>query len=173
MLMPDRLLVPLDGSPRAAAVLFALDAWAVPTAEVLLLQVRPRPRHQRYDGHHVETIEHQCRAAEIMGLNYLECVGTLLQRHGWRLRPMVRLGEPATEILAVAEAEAVRAIVLTGPSPAGLPALWRGRLVQQVLARARVPVMVFHPGAGWARLPKVPCSSAWSLWRVVRGSVSV
>jgi nucleotide-binding universal stress UspA family protein len=146
--MSDRLLVPLDGSARAAAILFALDLWARPSEEVLLLQVRPRPLRPRRDGPHVESVEQQARALELLARHYLESVALPLQRRGWRIRVIVRLGEPATEILATAKAEGVRAILVASCIPRGLATMWRGRVLQRLLAQSPMPVVVFHPGRG-------------------------
>jgi nucleotide-binding universal stress UspA family protein len=71
-----------------------------------------------------------------------------LQRRGWQIRRLVRLGEPAAEILAAAEAEGVRAILLASRIPCGLGAPWQARVLQRLIARARVPVVVFYPGLG-------------------------
>jgi nucleotide-binding universal stress UspA family protein len=151
MWMGDRLLVPLDGSARSEAVLFALDLWAAAVDEVFLLQVRARPRWPRYARGHIESAAFQERAAEWHALNYLTIVSVPLQRRGWQVRPLLRFGEPAEQIVAVAEAEHVRAIVLAGTIPLGVRAVWRGRVLQRLIERASMPVVVFHPGQDVAR----------------------
>jgi nucleotide-binding universal stress UspA family protein len=99
----------------------------------------------------VQTVETQCRAAEVYALHYLEAVGRPLQQRGWCIRPLVRLGEPAAEILAAATAEGVRAILIASRIPRGFAGLWRAQVLQHLLAHAPMPVLVFHPGRGMAR----------------------
>ena len=90
--MGDRPLVPLDGSARSEAVLFALDLWAAAVDEVLLPQVRASPRWPRYARGHIQSAAFQERAAEWHALNYLTIVSVPLQRRGWRVRPLLRFG---------------------------------------------------------------------------------
>ncbi len=136
--MFDRVLVPLDGSPRAENALPPLS-WLAdrPALEILLLQACPlRP---------VAAFE----AAPLMptGLDeartYLEAVAARLRNDGFRVRPLLREGEAAESILDAAAEEKASLIVMATHGRSGLARFVFGSVAEKILRASNVPVLVF------------------------------
>jgi len=92
--MLSRVLVPLDGSPLAEAVIpHVVELAAARTAEVVLLRVAL--------GHHLpggDPVEAQVRAVEDARV-YLATLETDLAAQGLTVKSVVRYGHAAEEIL--------------------------------------------------------------------------
>lgn len=136
--MFEKVLVPLDGSPRAEAALPPLSWLAdASTAEILLLQACPlRP---------VAAFE----AAPLMPIGidearaYLEAVAARLRNDGLRVRPLLREGEAADSILDAAAEEKASLIVMSSHGRSGLARFVFGSVAEKVLRASNTPVLVF------------------------------
>lgn len=125
--MFNTILVPLDGSPQAAAALPLARTLASTTGgSVVLVRVVPR-------------------SALILGLDpYL--LGIAREFDGMNVRSVVRHGAPAQEILAAARDQSADLIVMATHGRSGLQRTVVGSIAEQVLTRSPVPVVLTRPG---------------------------
>lgn len=128
--MKKELLVPLDGTPEAEAVLPAarLLAGALP-ADLALVSVLEGPE------------------APPRRQAYLEEKRRELSDETRRVSAHLRTGAAAREILDLAAGPGVEAVVMTTHGRRGLERLKLGSVAEEVLRRAPVPLLVARPGA--------------------------
>jgi nucleotide-binding universal stress UspA family protein len=136
-----KALIPLDGSivaegiiPHAMKVARALDL------ELVLVQVVLRVPPQVMEGRH-EVVDHTdrlCQEAE----QYLSGVAEGLRARGMRVETVVRVGEPAPEIVGAAREAGVDLIAMTTHGRSGLSRLLFGSVAEAVLRRAHVPLLL-------------------------------
>ncbi|MGE0710740.1 MAG: universal stress protein [Planctomycetota bacterium] len=136
--MPDTILVPVDGSPYAEAVLAPLEPFLRQSgAELLLQRVVPRRGSRAEEGDELDAAE-----------AYL---GALAERvadqRGLTARTRVERGDPAERILAVAEETAPRLVAMSTHGLTGFQRLIRGSVAERVLRLARVPLLLLTPAA--------------------------
>jgi nucleotide-binding universal stress UspA family protein len=133
----DAILVPLDGSPADEAVVALVEALAPPGADVVLLHARTpalaRGRAAAYHrvGGRRPSLERHLRRFQ-----------DRLAQAGLRARVTIRTGEPVREILAAAAREEAGLIAMATRGRRGLSRLLLGSLAEEVVRRARVPVLV-------------------------------
>lgn len=129
-----RILVPLDGSDRAEAVLpVVADLARRHEAEVVLLRVaRPGPPRPASAPDLPEPAE------------LLADHGRRLGAQGVAARVVETLGDPAGEILGVGEREQVDLIAMATHGRAGLERALEGSVSEAVLRRARRPLLVLR-----------------------------
>lgn len=146
--MYERVLVPLDGSAVAEAILPFVERIAGPLdAQVLLVRVvEPIVAAVALASGEVggaDTLLHQQLAAK----RYLEGLADRLAAKGLRVRTVAALGTPATELIALAGAEKADLIAMTTHGRSGVRRLLFGSVAEQVLRGASVPVLLFRmPG---------------------------
>ena len=132
----DRILVPLDGSGLAAAVLPQVRRILVhKQAEVVLVQAAALP--PGVEGDAVELPELCCAKS----LKYLEEVAETLRAEGARVRTTARLGDPAEVILNAASEEKASLIAMSTHGRTGLSRLIRGSVAEKVLRDAGRPLL--------------------------------
>jgi nucleotide-binding universal stress UspA family protein len=133
--MTDHILVPLDGSRRAAAVLpYALTLARAASAPVRLLGVVTARTVHDADGRSVAA----CSA-------YLESVAATVRARGLVATTAVRHGNPAREILAASEEVGCELIVVSTHGHTGLGRLRMGGVAHHVVRHARIPTLVVRP----------------------------
>jgi nucleotide-binding universal stress UspA family protein len=131
--VPKRIVVPLDGSPRAEALLTFIEELARPLdAEIVLVRVEP--------------------PASRAVLTPLPAFGedALLARHHAAqhyLAGQVRIGDAAPEIVAVARETGADLIAMTTRGQSALRRLLVGSTADAVLRTSAVPVVLFHATA--------------------------
>jgi nucleotide-binding universal stress UspA family protein len=133
------ILVPLDGSDLAASVLEQVGTLARKYgARLLLMTVGPSlppslPRAQDIQL----TLTFQAEA-------YLEHVRKLLMSEGLAVETVVRIGDPACEILELAQRRQVDLIIISscGGERAASPFL--GSVAAKVAGASAIPVFVLH-----------------------------
>ena len=105
--MYKKILVPLDGSDRAEAILDHLSAWIVPSAGevVLLLVVQPPIVTSGFKTISVEKSRIEARRIADDGQAYLDRVGRRLKDQGFHPRGMVKIGAVVENIMEVAQRE--------------------------------------------------------------------
>lgn len=134
-----RILVPLDGSPRAEAVLGQVRPLLIrPEAEVLLVQAVDLPANAEFNAARLldQSLEE--------GVEYLEGVKRRLEEDGGRARVFVRTGPPADVVLDLAEKEQATLIALSTHGRTG-PARWMlGSVAEKVLRASPVPVLALR-----------------------------
>jgi nucleotide-binding universal stress UspA family protein len=148
---PRRALVPLDGSPLAEAIIPFVAQLAGPLGlEIALLRAVPRTPPQVIEGSRV-VLDNSERLSQEAG-EYLSAVADRLSANGLRVSTTVRVGDPATEILAGAHDCEAGLIAMTTHGRSALGRLLFGSVAEAVLRRADVPVFVVRAThAGEAR----------------------
>jgi len=141
--MPKRILVPLDRTPLAEALVPIAAALAQGAGAVVrLVHVAPEPQSILDTNGRIVIYADQERASfESAGMDYLR-----LMEEQFRLSPVdsvVRFGDPVTEVLGEAESFDADLIVV---SSAGRSAIRRevfGSVAEDLLRRAPCPVFLY------------------------------
>ena len=143
--MAKRILVPLDQSPEAEAVVPVAAAAARDSGgTVRLLNVRPVPQNRVNDeGRVVAYADQEMARLEAEGLDYLRTVETQLGLAG--VECVVRFGDPVAEILQEAEAFGADLIAVTTGGRSALGRAVLGSVAEQVVRKAEPSVMLMRP----------------------------
>jgi nucleotide-binding universal stress UspA family protein len=142
--MPKRILVPMDQSPVAEAVLPVVEDLARGGAVVRLLHVAPEPGNRLGpDGRVVAYTDQEMERLEAEGLDYLGTVEARLP--GVHVERVVRFGDPLAEILREVEAFGADLIVVTTSSRSGLGRALLGSVAERVMRRAEPSVLLLRP----------------------------
>jgi nucleotide-binding universal stress UspA family protein len=140
--MYKRVLVPLDGSPVAEAIVpFILDIAGPLDMEVILLRVVepiPPPAMEAYVD--AETVGLRTADAE----EYLAAIAAELRNKAVRVERRLRWGHVADQIAATARDEEADLIAMSTHGRSGLGRLVFGSVAQAVLRQAEVPVFVMR-----------------------------
>jgi nucleotide-binding universal stress UspA family protein len=143
--MAKRILVPLDRSELAETILPLVAGLARGAgATVRLLHVAPVPENvASTEGRIVAYADQEMERLEREHLNHLRGVAARL---GLPAECVVRFGDDADEILREADAFGADLIAVTTAGKSGLKRLVMGSVADRVFRRARVPVLLYHPG---------------------------
>jgi nucleotide-binding universal stress UspA family protein len=144
-----RIMVPLDGSPRAEAALAPAGALArLLSAELVLLQVvlppigDISPMGPRSMGYHEKVITLLRGQAE----DYLQALTTRLGQEGVRATAVAVLGPGvAGTVLEVARREGVGLVAVATRGQGGIRRLALGSVADKVVRAAEMPVLVIRP----------------------------
>ena len=138
--MPKRILVPLDGSPAAEAVLPIVAGIARDSGgTVRLLHVKPVPDNVvTGNGRVVAYADQEMARLEAEGRRYLE--GAQADLEGVPIEPVVRFGDPLDEIAN--EAEAWDADLIAAAAGSGWRWWPRKRIAEALTARTATPVLI-------------------------------
>jgi nucleotide-binding universal stress UspA family protein len=137
-----RVLVPLDGSPAAEAILPLVGRLAQGhDLEIALVRVMPTAPPPVGEGslHVVDVMA----AVRVEAEAYLAAVAEGLTAAGWMVLTAVRVGDAAAEIVAAARECEPDLIAMTTHGRSGLKRLLFGSVAEAVLRNAPVPVL-FH-----------------------------
>ncbi len=138
----ERILIPLDGSETAEAILpHAIRLLRRSPAELLILQTVPYPPDSHVGLPTVLDAAHR----------YVRRVTFQLVNEGIRARGIVEQGLAAGTILDVAAKEGVSLIAMSTHGRTGLSRLVFGSVAEKALRASSVPVLLarsFHPGPG-------------------------
>jgi nucleotide-binding universal stress UspA family protein len=138
-----RVLVPLDGSPLAEAVLPFVSSLARPLGlEIALLRVIPVVTPKVVEGGTRRIILDQGERLREEAEVYLRGVAGSLVADGFRVTTTVRTGEAAPEIVAGARECQADLIGMMTHGRTGLGRLFFGSVAEAVLRHAAVPVFV-------------------------------
>lgn len=142
--MYERVLVPLDGSELAEAILpFAEQIAGAFDAEVVLLRVvEPLPSAAGIAAGGAGVDAFFLRQLETK--KYLAEVAKRLEGRGLRIRTRLALGTPAAEITESAKAERADLIAMTTHGRSGLSRAVFGSVAEQVLRAAALPVLMIR-----------------------------
>jgi nucleotide-binding universal stress UspA family protein len=141
----ERVLIPLDGSELAETILPFAERIAGPldTEVVLLRVVEPLSAIAGLGTGGVVGPD-ALFLRQLEAKRYLADVGKRLEAKGLRVRIVLGLGTPGSEITATATAEKADLIALTTHGRTGL---WRtilGSVAEEVLRGATVPVLMIR-----------------------------
>jgi nucleotide-binding universal stress UspA family protein len=138
-----RVLVPLDGSPLAEAVLPFVSSLAGPLGlEISLLRVTPVVTPKVLEGGTQRIILDQGERLREEAEAYLRGIASRLVADGFRVTTTVRTGEAAPEIVAGARECQADLIGMMTHGRTGLGRLFFGSVAEAVLRHAAVPVFV-------------------------------
>lgn len=142
--MYRRVIVPLDGSPVAEAILPFITEIAGPLdLEVVLLRVVPPQTPEVIEAsRHVVVEDVPARLEEAR--QYLRPLRDGLERRGVRADLAVRRGDPVTEILDGARTAEADLIAMTTHGRSGLSRLLFGSVAEAVLRQAEIPVFLMR-----------------------------
>ncbi|MCL6556112.1 MAG: universal stress protein [Burkholderiales bacterium] len=142
--MYNRVLVPLDGSKTAEAILpFVLEIAGPLDIEVALLQVIvPIPPSVVEGSRQVIVEDAEARRAEAE--RYLDSLAAELRDRGVRVRTVVRRGDPVTEIATAARELEVDLVAMTTHGRSGLGRLLFGSVAEAVLRSTDLPVLMMR-----------------------------
>jgi nucleotide-binding universal stress UspA family protein len=150
-----RVLVALDGSPSAEAVLrFLLEIAGPLDMTVLLLRVLEPVPPVVIEGvrHMIEDVASRRRDAE----EYLAPIAAALRSRGIDVAWQVRRGRAAEQILAAATESGAHLVAMATHGRTGLGRLLFGSVAEAVLRQAPVPVfMIRQPDAALEVAPAV------------------
>ena len=131
-----KIVVPLDGSPTAAAALPAARTLAkAAQADVLLVRVAPATDEGPEQGRQVAEAERS-----------LARVATELAGAELRVSTQVRHGAAAEEIVGATREQHGDAVVMATHGRSGLPRALLGSVAERVVASSPVPVLLVRPG---------------------------
>jgi nucleotide-binding universal stress UspA family protein len=149
---PRRVLVPLDGSPVAEAIIPFVSTIVRPLGlEIALLRVVPRIPPQVIEGRRAMVVDNTERLSQEAD-DYLRTVAERLSGGGLRVLTSVRVGDAATEIVSGARECDADLIAMTTRGRNALARLFFGAVAEAVLRRAHVPVFIARaPEAGEAK----------------------
>jgi nucleotide-binding universal stress UspA family protein len=147
--MYERMLVPLDGSEVAEAILPFAEQVAGPLdAEVVLLRVIEPPSPVELVASAGVVAPDTFTRRDVEAKAYLSEVERRLSKNGLRVRTRVALGgPPAEEILATAQATGADLIAMATHGRSGLGRALFGSVAESVLRASPVPVLVIRDGA--------------------------
>jgi nucleotide-binding universal stress UspA family protein len=135
----DRVLIPLDGSPRAEAVLPRLRRLLqAKPAEILLVQAVTLPVGVELEAAQVLAAEHA------QAVSYLEALARRLAGEGLRARPIVRSGGAGEAILDVVEQEKPDLVAMTSHGRSGIARWILGSVAEKLLRASPVPVLALR-----------------------------
>ena len=143
--MAKRILVPLDGSVTAEALLDVVaDTARGAGAAVRLLRIEPPPDTLvDADGRVVAYADQETERVEAEALDYLRSVQSRLV--GVDVDCVVRFGLPLEQILQEVDAFDADLIAVGTAGRSGLKLALLGSVAEQVLRKAPVPVLLFRP----------------------------
>ena len=143
--MYKKILVPLDGSALAEAVLPHAQALAkAEGAEIILLSVPVTPNLDflaRSPGLATQVIE----ASEKETEQYLEKEEALLTKEGTKVTHIMREGPIPEIILKVAEEVHADIITMSTHGRTGVQRFLMGSVADRVVHYSHIPVMLIHP----------------------------
>jgi len=138
--MIERIVVPLDGSPTAEAILAQVRRILHRTdSEVILVRaVVPPPAE---DSIGLAGAEAMIDAAR----NYTQGLEARLKDEGVRVKSITRVGTAAGVILDAARDEQASLIAMATHGETGLKRILLGSVTERVLRKSTVPVLVVQP----------------------------
>jgi nucleotide-binding universal stress UspA family protein len=143
--MYKKILVPLDGSPLAEAVLPHAQALAKSeNAEIVLLRVAVTPDPNLF---HRDAAEGRqiTDAIEEEALDYMETEIAKLRRKGAKVKGITRDGAIPDTILEVAEETHADMIAMSTHGRTGVQRWLLGSVADQIVHNSHIPVMLIHP----------------------------
>jgi nucleotide-binding universal stress UspA family protein len=143
--MYKKILVPLDGSPLAEAVLPHAQALAkAENAEIVILRVAMTPdehylmRNRELTSGIVDDIENEAK-------NYVQREVELLEKDGTKVTGITRDGPVADAILEAAAEAHVDVIAMSTHGRSGVQRWLLGSVADRVVHYSHIPVMLIHP----------------------------
>jgi nucleotide-binding universal stress UspA family protein len=143
--MYERMLVPLDGSQGAEAILPFAEQVAGPLdAEIVLLRVLEPPSPIELVASAGVVTPDTFTLREMDAKRYLSEIERRLSKKGLRVRTRVTLGSPAEEILAAARSTSADLIAMATHGRSGVGRVLFGSVAESVLRASPLPVLLIR-----------------------------
>lgn len=147
--MYKKILIPLDGSPRAEKILAQVEKLAAPRATLVLLQV-VEPGMVGYGlgadmivtAQEMDVYWKSLQAAEAAARQYLAKKETALRRKKFSVKTKVMRGDPVRAIVKVAGQEKVDLIAMSSHGRTGLKRVFYGSVANGVLHQVDRPLLL-------------------------------
>jgi nucleotide-binding universal stress UspA family protein len=140
--MFQRILIPLDGSPRAELILSQVDQlWEREASELLFVHSisAHSPSNGGYDT--TPSLVHRRDDAQ----SYLDGVARRYSDAGAKVRTRVLEGSPGGAILDVAKREKASMIAMTTHGRTGIMRWLMGSVADQIIRSSEVPLLLIRP----------------------------
>lgn len=146
--MFQRILVPLDGSPRAEQVLpvAARVARASGATITLLHVVESSHTSVSYGAMNPLLTQDAIKSSLSSARNYLESMLLRPDLAGVSLEPQVVMGHPAMVILSILDEQAIDLIILSSHGYTGVKRWLLGSIAEKVARAAPAPVLLLRGG---------------------------
>lgn len=143
--MYKKILVPLDGSPLAEAVLPHAQALAKSEdAEIVLLRVPLTPNIE-FLSRNPTIAEKMIEDVEKQTEGYLQAEVEILKKNGAKVSSIMREGSIPETILAIADETHADVIAMSTHGRSGIQRWLMGSVADRVVHHAHIPVMLIHP----------------------------
>lgn len=143
--MSKKILVPLDGSKFAEAVLPHVQTLAKDEgAEIILLTIPAIPSVE-FIARNPGLTRNAIEETEVKTGKYLEAEITNLKNKGAKVRGILREGPISETILQVADEVHADMIAMSTHSRTGISHWLMGSVADEVVHNAHVPVILVHP----------------------------
>jgi nucleotide-binding universal stress UspA family protein len=153
--MYERMLVPLDGSEVAEAILPFAEQVAGPLdAEVVLLRVLEPASPVELVASAGVVAPDTFTLRDMDAKRYLSEIERRLSKKGLRVRTRVAFGLPTDEILAAAKATSADPIAMATRGRSGLGRALFGSVAESVLRASPVPVLLIRTRAKTEAAPE-------------------
>ena len=149
--MLSQVLVTLDGSQLAERALPFAQQIVAPTGEIILLSVVDIPDFPIYTVYPIAVVTPQPDYSTVItdlltnAKDYLESLANTLRLSGYRVKTIVKSGDPVTCIIKEARERNVDALVISTHGRSGLSKWLFGSVTQKILGAMPCPVIVI-PG---------------------------
>jgi nucleotide-binding universal stress UspA family protein len=144
----EKILVPLDGSELAEAALPGVEELGSKLpAEVTLVQVLVQGYHNiTAKGYgYVVYPEQQMESDKSTATDYLEKIGSRLQSKGVTVKIEVRYGNPAEQIIRLADEIKADMVAMSTHGRSGVNRLAFGSVAEKVLRGGNTQVLLTRP----------------------------
>jgi len=138
-----KMLFPTDGSPASTAALHRLVprlAWFAPPLEIAIVNVHPTVPYARAAAWAGKEAVH--RYYEEEGNAALAPIAAALDEQGIACERVLRLGEPAHEVVRFANEWGADLIALGRHGHGGVIAILLGSVAQKIIATSAIPVLL-------------------------------
>jgi len=143
--MYETILVPLDGSERAEAILPHVEALARSfQCRVIFLQVVEPPRIAGYEGFEPQAYEQELQYLEKKARSYLQKVSRRFAENELQCESRTAQGSVVSTILETAEVVDAELIAMASHGRGGLARVFYGSVAAGVLQRIDRPILVIR-----------------------------
>jgi len=156
-MIPNKVLIPLDGSERSLQVLpHILRHLKAAQTELVLFYVADEPTFYAGDGSNEDTIVYADQEAATSEAAFRDAMQAHIHKlisAGFAVTTDVRFGEPVSEIERYIAEERVTLVAMTTHGRTGLARLLLGSVAQHVVNHAAVPVLLYCADRVTAAVP--------------------
>lgn len=154
-MVTNRVLIPVDGSSFSLQVLPYVTRFLSPEEnELILLYVAPTPNAVFVGGEVFIYADQEAASVEAEFRTTIQPHVLRLRKAGYTVTPVVRFGDPLSEIERFIAQEQIDLLAMTTHGRTGLSRVLLGSVAQHMVSEVDTPVLLYHP------LAKQPATSA-------------